>query len=292
MSAYKKAVITIVLVMLIWGSSFTVTKIVVNQLPPAWFAFLRFVVASLILLVIYFSKKKPPGQKPPISMLVWMGLSGVTFYYLFFNLSMRYTSAATGALLQGFIPVIIAVMAAIFLKEKISPRQRAGILISVLGVAIVGFVAAPAEAAAARPLLGNALMMVCILSWCVYTILSKKTAGADPMLVTTWVTVTGTLFLIPAVLVEAAGHPLPLPSFQGWTGIFYLGAFASALCYFWYNNALQHLSAAQVGNFLNLDPVAGAGIAVIALHEKISPLQTGGCLLVVAGVWLSGLKAH
>ena len=279
--------------MLIWGSSFTVTKLVVSEVPPAYFACMRFAVASVILLTVAFLRRKKLAlaSKPPPGIMVLMGLSGVTFYYTFFNYSLRYTSASTGALLQGFIPVIIAVMAAVFLKETLNKRQVAGILISVTGIAIVGFIGAPASTAA-NPLVGNLLMLVCLVSWSIYTILSKKVANEDPLLVVTAVTIAGTLFLIPVLLVESYHQPLPFLSFSNWMAILYLGTFASALGYVLYSNALKYLSATQVGIFLNLDPVLGSGIAVIFLHEKISLLQLGGCVLVVIGIWLSGSKGQ
>ncbi len=291
MSAYNKAILYTVLVMFIWGSSFTVTKLVVADLPPFWFAFLRHAVASVILLgMLFFRKKQPAGaDRPPIGSLLWLGLTGVTIYYLFLNLSMRYTSASTGALLQGFIPVVIAVMAAVFLKEALNKKQVAGILISVAGVFVIGFLQPPSTGEK-DPLFGNLLVIGCIIAWSVYTILSKKVAGYDPTLVTAYITVSGTLFLIPAVIAESFYHPLTMPSLQNWLSILYLGMFASAFAYVLYNHSLQFLSAAQVGTFLNLDPVIGAVIAIIFLHEKISWLQVGGCLLVVIGIWLNSAR--
>ncbi len=114
----------------------------------------------------------------------------------------------------------------------------------------------------------------------------------DPLSVITYTTVTGTLFLFPAVLVELHHKSWPMPSLSGWLAIIYLGAIGSALCYYLYSKALEELSASQVGNFLNLDPVTGAGLAVMFLHEKILLWQIAGCILILTGVWLSIKNNH
>lgn len=286
MSKHTSAVLSLIFVMLVWGSSFSVTKIAVAELPPVYFAFLRFSVAAVILLLTLALRKKKNSVKIPLGSITMMGLFGITLYYIFFNFSMLYTSASTGALLQGFIPVIIAVLAAGLLKEKIARLQLAGILVSVAGVILVGFVNVPKENAV-DPFVGNLLMIICIFAWSFYTIISKKLASADPLSVITYTTAIGAAFLLPAVFIELRHQSWPSPSFSAWTAIIYLGAVASALCYYLYNKSLEQLSATQVGNFLNLDPVAGAAMAVIFLHEKILLLQVIGCVLILGGVWLS-----
>ncbi len=290
MSKRTRAVISLIFVMFVWGSSFSVTKMAVAALPPVYFAFLRFSVASIVLIPFLLSKSKKAVEKVPPLIIILMALTGITCYYIFFNFSLRYTSASMGALLEGFIPINIALLAAIFLKEKLRSIQLAGIFISVAGVILVGFIKISVQNAP-DPFTGNLLMIVCIFLWAVYTILSKKLALSDPLTVITYTTITGTLFLLPAVLVELNNKPWPMPSLSGWMAIIYLGAIGSALCYFLYSKALEHLSAAQVGNFLNLDPVTGAGLAIIFLHEKILLWQIAGCVLILTGVWLSTKNA-
>jgi drug/metabolite transporter (DMT)-like permease len=288
MSSKKRAVLGLLFVMLAWGSSFTVTKMAVEELPPVYFAFIRFGIASVIMLLACFFNRKsivPPSPVPHFHLVI-MGLSGISIFYIFFNYSLKYTSASTGALLEGFIPVNIAILAAIFLKEKLLPGQFAGILLSVAGVILVGFVRVP-PVNAPRPLLGNILMIICVFAWSVYTIVSKKVAHLNPVYVITYITVVGTIFLVPSMLFEMGGHNWPMPSAKAWIAALYLGAIASALCYFLYNKALESLTASQVGNFLNLDPVTGALIAIVFLGEKIVLLQVTGCLMVFTGVWLS-----
>ena len=112
-------------------------------------------------------------------------------------------------------------------------------------------------------------------------------ADIDPVAVTLYVTVAGTLGLLPALFVEMHDQVIPIPSAASWLSIVYLGAIASALCYLLYNSALEKLSASQVGNFLNLDPVTGALIAIVFLHEKIALFQLLGCALVFIGVAIS-----
>jgi drug/metabolite transporter (DMT)-like permease len=282
------AVINIILVMIIWGSSFTITRSMVTNFPPIYLAFLRYSVASLLLLILLFIQRKKIGAtlRLPWRPIIAMGLSGISFYYIFFNISMVYTPASTGALIQGFIPATIALLAAIFLREKLTSRQIAGILISVSGVILIGFISAPASQTK-NPVLGSILMIVAVLLWSVYTIISKKMTAIHPLLLTTCLTVIGTVFLLPAVYIESHYYTFPAVSVKDWLGICYLGVFASAICYLLYNSALNYLSAVQVGNFLNLDPVIGAAIALVVLKESISPWQIGGGVLVLIGILLS-----
>src|SRR4051812_14577947 len=102
MSKRVASMISLVFVMCVWGSSFTVTKVAVRELPPVYFAFLRFAVAAVLMIVLLFVNRKKLAWKAPITSVVYMGLTGITFFYIFFNYSLRYTSASTGAMLEGF----------------------------------------------------------------------------------------------------------------------------------------------------------------------------------------------
>jgi drug/metabolite transporter (DMT)-like permease len=196
------------------------------------------------------------------------------------------TSASVGALLQGFIPVCIAVLAAIFLKEKLSVKQITGIIVSVTGVILIGFLS-HSESDAGNSITGNLLMIIAVIGWGVYTIISKKVADRDPLLITSLSTLVGSVLLLPAAVYENIGTGWPHVSLTGWLNILFLGVMASGICYFLYNKSLQLLTAAQVGNFINLDPLVGFIIALVFLHESVNTLQIIGAVLVVAGIVLS-----
>jgi len=293
MNQRNKAIVQVIFVIVIWGSSFSITRSVMGRLPPFFFAFMRFSVATLSLLFYWFLQRRKITwpDKLPWFTLFCMGLTGVTFFYIFFNWSLLYTNASTGAMLQGFIPACIVLLAVIFLGEKISVRQLLGIIVSLVGVVLVSSGSVPA-AIGDRPLLGNFLMIVSVISWAIYTILSRKTAQIHPLIVTSIISVIGTVLLIPAVLVESRGQVWPVMSGMDWLSTLYLGILASAIGYFLYNRALEHLTASQVGIFLNLDPVVGAVIAVVVLKESIGLWQIAGVVLILGGVWWSSFRSR
>lgn len=285
--------ISILFVMLIWGSAFTVTKLAVNEVPPLLFAFLRNVVACLVLLPFYLirrKKMKPQLAQLPYKKIFFMGLTGITFFYALFNISLVYTTASVGSLIQGFIPVAIAIGAVWFLKEKLDKSNLLGIFLCVAGVILVGFVGKQAESG--NSLLGNVLMILSVFAWAIYTLIAKSMNDRDPVLVVSLITFIGTALLLPAVIIELWDQKIPVLSANAWVAVIYLGVFSSALCYILYANALKTLSATQVGNFLNLDPVIGAIIAFIFLKDKITAWQIAGGLLVLAGIWLSSKNSR
>src|SRR5688572_28407088 len=108
--------------MLVWGSAYSITKSVVAPLPPMCCACIRILIATLCLLPIYLQhrrKQKDTLEKSDYVRLIFMGLTGVTGYYILFNFSLLYTSASVGALIQGLIPIGIALFGISFLGEKV-----------------------------------------------------------------------------------------------------------------------------------------------------------------------------
>jgi drug/metabolite transporter (DMT)-like permease len=286
--------VSIIFVMIVWGSSYPVTKVIINDVPPLTLAFLRCSIGAVTLLCLFFISRDKPLKAyftgVPWLAIVCMGLTGVTGFYFFFNLSAQLTSASVGSLIQGFIPVCIALFAAIFLKEKLSAAQMAGIIISLIGVTLIGFLA-PNNNDVPNSTKGNLYMIIAIVAWGAYTIISKKVAHLNPFLITSLSTLAGSLFLLPAALFENRLHGWPPIHLNSWLVILYLGAISSGVCYLLYNQSLKLLTAAQVGNFANLDPVVGLIIALVFLHDRVNLLQIAGAVLVLAGIILSTRKS-
>lgn len=290
MSGRGVAIGALVLVMVVWGSSFAVTKASLAQVPPILFAFIRFTIASLTLLGLAAVRRRgttpSPAPAPAWHMLALVGLTGVTLYYVTSNLALFYATATQGALIQSAIPAVTAVFAVIWLKERLSARRAGGIGLSVLGVLLI-VASSPASGQERNPLLGAVLMLGAVLTWAVYTVVAKRLAGADPFLVTAYSAVLGTIFLAPVALLEMGGQPFPTLGLADWLRLLYLGTLSSAAGYLIYNWSLSQLDASQTASFVNLMPIAGVAIAILFLGERVMPLQLIGGGIVLLGVWLA-----
>ncbi|MBA3557314.1 MAG: DMT family transporter [Gemmatimonadaceae bacterium] len=288
MSKRTVAVLSLVLVMTIWGSSFAITKTSLSTIPPVLLALLRFAVASVLLLPIAQLRGGTARLQRPIawSTITLMGLTGVTLYYIGYNVSLYYISASQAVLLQSAIPAVTAFLAFVFLRERLSAKRVAGIGISLIGVALVMIAAAPAGGAS-HTLLGNVLMAGTTILWAAYTILAKRLAASDQLVVTAYSTVAGTVMLAPIAVWEVLPKPVPAFSANDWISVLYLGAISTAGGYWLYNRSLQQLQASQTSAFINLMPVVGIATAVIFLGETLVLWQIAGAAFVLIGTWLS-----
>lgn len=288
------SILWLIFIMLVWGSTYAVTKSVVHVLPPGCFAFVRFIIALLCLLPVYLSDRKAIAaqqfKKNDYWWLFLMGITGISGYYVFFNYSLMYTSASSGALIQGFIPVCIALSGILFLKEHLSGLQITGIFLSFIGVVLVGLIAAE-DKGEKSSLIGNLLMIAAVLCWTTYTLISRKLNHLKPIIITFWSGCIGTALLFPLSVYEFSQFTQPVHiSLNGWMALIYLGAISSAFCYLMYNKALEKLPAAMVGNFLNLDIMIGVLIAILFLQEQLSIIQLAGGVFILSGLVLSSQK--
>ncbi len=289
MSRRLRAILSLIGVTTVWGSTFVVTKGVIEDLPPLTLAFLRVFIGFTLLLPFAWRRRgslTADGRRLPWPTIFLAAFIGVAFYYATFNLALVYTSASQGALVQSSIPAVTALVAVVWLRESAAPARLAGIALSVLGVIVI-FSGSEAGSAAPRPGLGNVLMFVSVLSWGLYTSLAKRLAAVDSVILTTGMMAAGALLLLPVAVFELAGQPLPRLEPAAWLRILYLGVGASGLAYLLYNLALRDVDASLAGVFANLIPVVGVLTGIVVLHEPLSMQALLGGAIVMAGVWIT-----
>ncbi|HEX2494444.1 MAG TPA: DMT family transporter [Steroidobacter sp.] len=284
MSSSYRSILLLLATMTIWGSTFVVTKDLIVDLPPFTAAFARVAIGALVLAPLAITRHRG-GPRLPWRALVVMSFFGVTFYYLMFNLALKYTSAVQGALVQSSIPAATALAAVFWLRERATAVRWLGIGLSMLGVLII--FSGGGSVGAERPLLGNALMFASVLAWGFYTSLAKRVAAIDAIVTTACIMALGGAMLAPIAAYELIGYGWPTLSAKSWAGLVYLGAMASGAAYVLYNGALKHMDASQAGAYTNLIPVVGVLAGVILLEEPLSARAIIGGLVVMAGVWVA-----
>jgi drug/metabolite transporter (DMT)-like permease len=282
----------VIALMIVWGSTFVVTKAAVREIPPLTLSVLRFFIAACVLVPIAVTRGGLTvlPRPLPIVPLALMGLVGIALFHIGFNYALVYGSASQGALIFALVPAAVAFAAVIALKETPSKRRIAGIVLSIGGVALV-IATGQHDSTSPQPLLGAACMLGAVAAWAVYTVIAKRLARADQIVVIACVAVLGTVMQMPLAAWELTHAPWPNPSLQGWLGALFLGVIASAVAFVVYSWVLRELDASLVGAYLNLDPLVGVLTAVLFLGETLSAWQAVGGVIALAGMWFASAEA-
>lgn len=286
------AIFAVIVLMVVWGSTFVVTKAAARDLPPLTLAALRFLIASLVLIPIALSRGGLQRLPRPVpwSALTLLALTGVAGFAITFTYALVYGSASQGALIYAALPAAIAVAAVLFLHERPTGRRIAGIALSIVGVALLIMTGTP-DAGSPQPLLGALWMLGAVTVWTTYTVIAKRLADDDPIVTMAAVSTLGTLMLLPAAALEIAQLGWSNPSLSAWGSVLFLGVVASALAYIVYAFVLRELDASLVGVYTNLDPIVGVLIAVAFFGETLHGGQVVGGALALAGMWLASADA-
>ncbi len=272
---------------LLWGTTFISTKVLLRAFTPLEILFFRFIIGFAMLFVLCPKRMKGTTRKMEL-LMVGAGLSGVTLYFLFENIALTYTAASNVGVLVAIAPFLTALFAHWFLKEeKPGPYFYLGFAAAICGIALISF-----NGAAVLKLnpLGDLLAILAALVWGVYSILVKKISryGQNTLLTTRRIFFYGILFMLPALPfmpfrlgLERFAQPINL------FNILFLGIGASALCFAVWNWALKVLGAVKVSVYIYLVPVVTVLTSVLVLGEKITPMAAAGTALALLGLFLS-----
>jgi len=274
----------------IWGGSFVVVKVIVDEIASIQLGFLRFLVATPIMfLLILLQNKKVKIPLKEFPSLVVLGLTGVTLIYIFQYIGIEYTTASTSSALININVIFIALLSSIFLKEYFSFKKTLGITLSFVGVIVIILSQSANEQIEFNSLflLGSLFILLSAFCWAIYSIVGKKLLKRyDSLTVISYAFLLGTIFYIPFILSDFSNFTLDI-SFNGWLSIFYISILCSVFGYVGWYYALNQIEASKAAVFLNTIPLFGIVISYFITKEIPTYFFLIGAILIIYGVYIT-----
>jgi drug/metabolite transporter (DMT)-like permease len=209
-------------------------------------------------------------------------LNGLTFWGL------ASTTATNAALLYGISPVMIGLLAALFLQEPFSRRQMLGALVGFSGVALIITQGSLAAIQLRGMLMGNLLVFGAAAYWSAYSVLTRRIAQRiKPQVYTFYLLTLGAVAPVGLGLVTEGRFPLVGLDARTLAAVVVFGVATGTLGFNFWNWGLAQIEASRVGVFSYLEPVFAAATAMTFLGERVTLATAIGAALVFAGIALS-----
>lgn len=266
----------------IWGSVYVGGRLLSDDLPPALLACLRCCTAMAPLLLM---AKKHLGCN--IAREDWkyffaVGIMGYFLTIFLIQVGISLTGAAMASLINALTPVSVTILAALLLKERITPTKVLCLILALAGTVVI-----TQGAGSQGELLGIAVVLLSVIAWGYASVYMRRlTAKYPAVLVTTYGMAISLLFHIPVGIVSAATQPVNL-SPKVVLVILYLGLFGSGVAQYTWTKCLSLLPASTCSLFYPLQPAFSALLGALILKETFTPAFFVGMLLISLDVALS-----
>lgn len=287
--AHGLALMTIV----VWGTTFIATKILLETFSPLEILLIRFVMGFLGLAIydaLKNSSSRPPWNLRQELIFAGAGLSGVVVYYLLENIALSMTYASNVGILVSIAPLTTALIAPFFLKEEpLRAKLIFGFIIASIGVSLVMF---NGNIEFKLALAGDTLALSATLGWAIYSILLKKidTENYTVITYTKKIFFYGIILMLP--FARASNFSIATVDFTPLNTILliFLGLGASAGGFLGWNKAVHILGVFKTSAYIYLSPLITLFTAALVLGEPITMMALGGCFLILIGLYLSERK--
>jgi drug/metabolite transporter (DMT)-like permease len=275
------------LVVLIWGVNFTVTKGAFARFPPLAFTGVRFALASLLLVpLVWRLEGSEPLPRGVLIRLIVLGVVGNTLYQLGFISGLARTTASNSAIILAAMPSIVAFLAVALGFEPLRPKILGGVLVASVGVVLV--VAARGAGFSGATMAGDLLTLGAVICWAGYTLgLRVVPPEVSPLRVTMVTTLAGAPGLVLAGVPEMLAMDWGAVGWQGWSAFGYATFLSLLVAYVIWNHSVQVVGPSRTVIYMCLTPLIAVATAAAFLGERPRPLQAVGAVLIVGGVMLT-----
>lgn len=290
-SPAKIAIICLILTNVIWGASAPIFKWSLTDISPMALGFLRFLLASLILLPFVIHKIKI--KKHDVLKLFFLSFLGFGLNIGLILIGLKLSPSINAPIIGSSAPVFLLLGSMLFLREKVRSKTIIGTFISLLGVIIIVIKPIFSEGFDTK-LLGNVLFILSTLAFIAYTLLLKRFRLPYPSLtVTFWLFVFAAInFFLFLPLDRVSYSALFSFDLKGLIGVLFGGIFTSTIAYCCFNYAVAKIDTNEVGVFLYIDPIIAALIALPLLGEQITLTYLLGSALVFLGIFIAEKRLH
>ncbi|WP_422849663.1 DMT family transporter [Acidovorax sp. M14] len=286
----------LVMVALFWGGTFIAGRILAQALPSMAAAFGRFLVAALLLVWV---AHRLEGGLPRLIRSQWlttaaMGLTGIFLYNVCFFGALARIPAGRTALFVSLTPIVTALLASLVFRERLGSKRWVGIGIALVGALIVitrGDLAGALRDIGASIGLGEMLMLMAVLSWAAYTLISRiAMESMSAIAATTYAALWGLAFLSVGAIGELGTVRWSTLGWQVWASVLYLGAIGTVVAFIWYIQGIQAVGPSRTAVFTNLVPAFGVLLSAGVLGEAVLASMLAGGAVSTIGVFLTNRK--
>ncbi|MBV1789073.1 DMT family transporter [Marinobacterium sp. D7] len=281
------------LTILFWAGNLVSARAIHADIEPVTLALLRW--SLVLLLILPWALPRLWRQRSVLlrhlPILLVLSILGVANFNTFLYIGLQDTTASNGALMQSAIPVVILLLSAVLLREPTTGRQWLGVLISILGVAVLITRADPEMLLNLSFNPGDIWIGAAVLTWSLYSLaLRWRPAELDGFTLFACNVLIGVLALLPFALNEQHSATALQWSPSVLSAVAYMAIFPSILAYLFWNRGVAELGAARAGLFIHLMPLFGVLLSVLFLGETLHLYHALGMLLIFTGIYLATLS--
>lgn len=276
----------------IWGETFVSSKILLEAgLMPSDIFFYRFTLAYACMWIFCHKKLWSDSWKDELLLLL-LGITGGSLYFLSENMALMYSTASNVAILVGTTPLVTALLLSTFYKEeRMNGKQITGSLVAFAGMIMVILNGQLILHLNPR---GDILALSASLTWGFYSLIIKHLSkNYNTLFITRKVFAYGLLTIIPYIIftqpLNADLSILLQPTVC--LNLLYLGLIASMLCYFAWNWSLTRLGTVRATNIIYLQSFFTMFFSYLILNERITLMAISGTLVLILGMIMASKRS-
>lgn len=266
----------------LWGSVYVGGKLLTQELSPALVACLRCSTAMVPLLLMARPHLRTKVQREDWKYFILVGVLGYFLTIFLIQIGIALTGSAMASLINALTPVSVTILAALLLKETITPVKLLCLALALAGTAVI-----TQGAGSQSELLGIAAVLISVVFWGFASVFMRRlTAKYPAVLVTTYGMAISLIFHIPAGILAYASQPVAFtPKIV--LVVLYLGFFGSGVAQYTWTRCLSILPASTCSLFYPLQPVFAALLGAVILKETFTSTFAIGLALISLDVVLS-----
>jgi len=287
MRSQKQAFGLLLITFFIWGSVYVGGKLISGEVPSPLLACLRCTFAMIPLSLMAWKHRDVKIDREDRKWFFLVGFLAHFFNMQMVQLGIALTGASTAALLNAMTPVAVTLLAAVILKEKITPVKCACLALAIAGTAVI-----TSDASMGLNAFGVAAVLSGIVAFAAATVLMRRlTVKYPPVLVTAVTMAVSLIFHIPVGVFTALTQTVTVTPFT--VGVLlYLGAVCAGVGQFTWSRCLSMLPASTCSLFYPLQAVFSALLGSVLLHETFTPAFFIGLALVSLDIALNTLETR
>ncbi len=274
----------------LYGTSYSVTRLVLADVGPATLALARLFLGSLLLVPLALARRN--GRRFSAKdrwSLMWMGLFGFAGAFALGNWGLARSTATNAALLITVEPASLILLSPLLLGERLTRREALGAALTLAGATVVVVNGIPGLTLSVVPhWRGDLLLVLSGLAYASYSFFGRSVLGRHSAVpVTAWSIVWGMAAMTPLAAAEWAAGQTPSWTPTAVAGTLYLAVVITAIGYALWNYALERVEAPRAAIFITVQPLVGALLGVGWLGEPLTAFTLAGGGLILAGLHLA-----